>query len=151
MMLITREQAIQKLKHYCAYQERCHQEVRNKLFEVGAVKRDHDHIISTLIEENYLNEERFAVSYAGGKWRIKRWGRNRIRQELKSRGVTDYCIRKALKEIPEGEYRGTLATLVEKKWEELRKDQPIMRKKKALDFFTRRGFETSIVLELLNG
>jgi regulatory protein len=150
-MLITREQAVQKLKHYCAYQERCHQEVKNKLFEVGAAKRDHDHIISTLIEENYLNEERFAVSYAGGKWRIKRWGRNRIRQELKGRGLTDYCIRKALKEIPEDEYRAVLARLVKKKWDELKKDQVIMRKKKTVDFFTRRGFEASIVLALLNG
>ena len=98
---LTPQQALQKLKHYCAYQERCHSEVRDKLFSLGIWKRDQDAIIATLIEENYLNEERFALAYAGGKYRMKQWGRQRIRYELKQKQVSDYSIKKALKQIDE--------------------------------------------------
>ena len=86
---LTKEQALQKLKHYCAYQERCHSEVREKLFSLGVWKKDHDEIISALIEKNYLNEERFAIAYAGGKWRVKQWGRQKIKYALKQKQVSD--------------------------------------------------------------
>ena len=90
----TPQQALQKIKHYCAYQERCHSEVKEKLYGVGLRKNEVDEIISTLIEENYLNEERFAIQFAGGHFRIKNWGRVKIKYELKQKQVSDYCIKK---------------------------------------------------------
>ncbi|MBK5272343.1 MAG: RecX family transcriptional regulator, partial [Bacteroidia bacterium] len=95
---LTKEQAFQKLKHYCGYQERCHLEVRQKLYDLGVHKKDHDEIISTLITENYLNEERFATLFARGRFRIKKWGRMKIKYELKQKQISDYCIKKALKQ-----------------------------------------------------
>ena len=111
----TREQALQKLQRYCAYQDRCHAEVRTKLLSLGIYGDDLEEIIVELIGENYLNEERFARSYARGKFRFKCWGRIRITQELKSRRISDYLIRKALEEIDETEYRQALYDLLDKK------------------------------------
>src|SRR5690606_26754360 len=95
---LTPEQALQKLKHYCAYQERSHSEVVEKLYSLGVWKREHDAIIASLIEEGYLNEERFAIAFAGGKFRMKKWGRTKIKYELKQRQVSEYSIKKALKQ-----------------------------------------------------
>ena len=92
---------MQKLKQYCAYQERSHHEVKSRLYDLGVWKKDHDEIIAALIEENYLNEERFAIAFAGGKFRMKQWGRVKIRYELKQRQVSEYCIKKAMKQIDE--------------------------------------------------
>ena len=91
----TPEQAIPKIKQYCAYQERCHAEVKDKLYSFGLHRKDVDEIIVLLIGENYLNEERFAIHYAGGKFRINHWGKNKIKQALKQKRVSDYCIKKA--------------------------------------------------------
>ena len=140
---LTKEQALQKLKHYCAYQERCHSE--EKLYSLGVWKKDHDAIISTLIEENYLNEERFAIAYAGGKWRMKHWGRVRIRYELKQKQVTEYCIKKALKQIDEEEYLQVLHETAAAKYASLKSDQYLVRKKKTMDYLVNRGFEMSLV------
>ena len=142
---ISPEQALQKLKHYCAYQERCHSEVREKLYRLGVWKKDHDAIISTLIEEDYLNEERFAMAWAGGKWRVKQWGRVRIKYELKQKQISEYCIRKALQQIPEDEYLLTLEKLAAKKYASLKGEQYLVRKKKTRDYLIHRGYETSLV------
>ena len=117
---LTKEQALQKLKHYCAYQERCHSEVKEKLYSLGIWKKDQDEIFATLIEENYLNEERFAIAYAGGKFRINQWGRVKIRLALKQKQVIEYCIKKALREIDEKTYRKTLEKLATKKYASLK-------------------------------
>src|SRR5690606_12644137 len=109
-------QALQKIKHYCAYQERCHNEVKDKLYGFGLHKNEVEKIISTLIEENYLNEERFAIQFAGGHFRTKSWGRVKIKYELKLRQVSDYCIKKALQQIEEEEYLKTLGKLAEVKF-----------------------------------
>ena len=142
---LTVEQALQKLKHYCAYQERCHSEVKEKLYSLGVWKKDHDGIISTLIEENYLNEERFAIAYAGGKWRMKHWGRVRIRYELKQKQISEYCIKKALKQIDEEEYLRVLNETAAAKYASLKNDQYLVRKKKTMDYLVNRGFEISLV------
>ena len=84
---LTKEQAMQKLKHYCAYQERCHSEVRDKLYRLSVWKKDHDEIIAALIEENYLDEERFAMAFAGGKFRMNQWGRIKIKQRNQRHGA----------------------------------------------------------------
>ena len=142
---LTPEQTLQKLRHYCAYQERSHQEVREKLFQLGAPSRQHDELISTLIEEDYLNEERFAIAFAGGKWRVKKWGRSRIKYELQQRKVSAYCIRKAMEEIDDESYEKVLNQLASAKYESLKKDQYIIRKKKTTDYLVAKGFEPELV------
>ena len=112
--------ALQKMQRYCAFQERCHSEVRQKLLELSVYGDTLEEIIAELIADNYLNEERFARSYARGKFRTKAWGRNRIKQELKMRRVSEYCIRKGLEEIEEDDYLATLEKVIHKKLEELR-------------------------------
>jgi regulatory protein len=146
---VTKEQALQKLKHYCAYQERCHSEVKEKLYTLGVWKKDHDEIIATLIEENYLNEERFAVSYAGGKWRIKQWGRIKIKHELKQKQVSEYCIKKALKQIDEEEYKNVLQKLARQKYDSLKNEQYLVRKKKTIDYLSLKGYEHELISKSL--
>lgn len=142
---LTKEQALQKLKHYCAYQERCHSEVREKLYALGVWKKDHDEIIATLIEENYLNEERFAIAFAGGKFRVKHWGRVKIRYELKQRLVSEYSIKKALKQFDEEEYSATLGKLAKEKYNSLKSDQWMVRKKKTMDYLVAKGYEPELI------
>lgn len=146
---LTPQQALPKLKHYCSYQERCHSEVKDKLYSLGVWKSDHDPIIATLIEENYLNEERFAIAYAGGKWRIKQRGRVRITQELKEKQVSAYCIKKALQQIDEVEYGNVLEKLAKDKYAALKNEQYLVRKKKTVDYLMRKGFEFSLVQKVL--
>jgi regulatory protein len=142
---LTKEQALQKLKHYCAYQERCHSEVKEKLFSLGIWKKDHDEIIATLIEENYLNEERFAIAFANGKFRIKQWGKVKIKYELKQKQVSEYSIKKALKQIDEGEYIATFKKLAKEKYASLKAEQYLIRKKKTMDYLIGKGYEMELV------
>ncbi len=144
---LTKEQALQKLKHYCGYQERCHSEVREKLYQLGVWKKDHGEIIATLIEESYLNEERFAIAFAGGRFRMKQWGRNKIKYELKQKQASDYSIRKALKQIDEEEYLSVLKKLADEKYASLKREQYLVRKKKTMDYLMQRGFEGELVRE----
>ena len=142
---LTKEQALQKLKHYCAYQERCHSEVKDKLYDLGVRRKEHDEIIAALIEENYLNEERFAMAYAGGKWRIKRWGRIKIKYELKQKQVSEYSIKKALKQIDEKEYMNVVSKLAKEKYAALKEEQHLVRKKKTMDYLVQKGFEADLI------
>ena len=142
---LTKEQALQKLKHYCAYQERCHSEVKEKLYQLGVWKKDHDEIIASLIEENYLNEERFAIAYAGGKFRVKQWGRVKIKYELKQKQVSNYSIKKAMKQIDEEEYISVLNKLAKEKYAALKSEQYLVRKKKTMDYLLAKGFESDLV------
>lgn len=141
---LSKEQALQKLKHYCAYQERCHSEVKEKLYQLGVWKKDHDEIMATLIEENYLNEERFAIAFAGGKFRIKHWGRVKIKYELKQKQVSDYCIKKALQQMDEEEYLSVLNKLAKEKYAALKNEQYLIRKKKTMDYLLAKGFEPEL-------
>ena len=142
---LTKEQALQKLKQYCAYQERCHKEVKEKLYDLGVRKKEHDEIMADLIEENYLNEERFAIAYAGGKWRIKQWGRVKIKYELKQKQVSEYSIKKALKQIEEDDYMKVLSKLAKEKYAALKEEQQPVRKKKTMDYLIQKGFEAELV------
>jgi regulatory protein len=146
---LTKEQALQKLKQYCAYQERCHSEVKEKLFDLGVWKSEHDEIIAALIEDNYLNEERFAIAYAGGKFRIKQWGRTKIKYELKKKQVSEYSIKKALQQISNEDYLSTLRELVQKRYESLKGEQYLIRKKKTIDHLIHKGYEPVLVNEML--
>ena len=142
---LTKEQALQKLRHYCAYQERCHSEVKEKLYSFGLGKNDAEEALSTLIEENYLNEERFAAQFAGGRFRMKQWGRVKIRYELKQKQVGEYSIKKALAAIEEEDYCRTLERLATDKWEELKGETGFARHGKLKDFLTRKGYETDSI------
>lgn len=147
---LTREQALQKLKQYCAYQERCHSEVQQKLWELGVNRGYHDEILSGLIEEDYLNEERFAVMFAGGKFRMKGWGRRKILYALREKKVSNYSISKAMKEIDNEAYKKSLEQLAEKKYESLKSEQYLNRKKKTMDYLFQKGYETEMVNSIIN-
>src|SRR6187399_231885 len=138
---LTPQQAFQKIKQYCAYQERCHSEVKEKLYGYGLYKNDVEDIIGKLIEENYLNEERFAILFAGGKFRIKQWGRLKIKYELKQKQVSEYCIKKALNSIDETAYLKTLDKLFELQLKRLKTEKNSYSKKKKLqDHLRMKGF-----------
>jgi len=144
----TPDQSIPKIKQYCAWQERCHAEVREKLFSFGLNKTETDEIISMLINDNYLNEERFAIQFAGGKFRMKQWGKNKIKQALKMKQVGDYCIKKAVTQIDEEDYLKTFEKLVEQKLKTIKSEKNIFVKKRKLqDFLLQRGFESDLVRE----
>ena len=149
--ILTQEQAFQKAKYYCGYQERCHSEVKEKLYSLGLYKKDTEEILSKLIEENYLDEERFAIHFAGGKFRLKQWGKVKIKYELKQKQVSEYCIKKALASIPENEYLKTVSKLFSVKLKTLKSEKNIFIKKKKLqDHLLQKGFESSIINNLLN-
>ena len=139
---LSLDQALQKARHYCAYQERCHSEVKEKLYGFGLRKNDVEEALSRLIEDNYLNEERFAVQFAGGRFRLKHWGKVRIRYELKQKQVGEYCIKKALAAISEDDYDRTLTKLAAAQWESLQKEEPFIRRQKAQAWLIRKGYET---------
>ncbi len=113
-MSFLEQEILLRIQKYCAYQERCHAEVKSKLYELGCNKETTDNLIVKLIESNYLNEERFAKAFAGGKFRVKKWGKVKITNELKARKISDYCIKSALKEIDEHLYIQTLQSLINK-------------------------------------
>jgi regulatory protein len=142
---LTKEQAIQKLRQYCAYQERSHSEVTKKMWELGVWRTDHDDIITSLIEDDYLNEERFAKAFAGGKFRMKDWGRKKIYYGLKEKGISDYLIKLAMKEIDDEQYQKTLAGLAEKRYESLKGEHYLLRKKKTVDYLLQKGYEPELV------
>jgi len=147
---LTPNQAVPKIKQYCAYQERCHSEVKDKLHSHGLHKNDVEEIISKLIEDNYLNEERFAIHFAGGKFRIKQWGRVKIKYELKQKQVSEYCIKKALNEIDEEDYFITLQKLADTKLQSLKSEKNIFIKRKKLqDHLRLKGFEGDLVNQVV--
>lgn len=145
---LAKEQALQKAKHYCSYQERNHSEVKEKLCSFGLWKKDVEEIISTLIEENYLNEERYAIAFAGGKFRMKHWGRAKIKYELQQKKISAYCIKKAMKEIDDDAYKKTFSKLAEVKWKSLKGEKNIfIKKRKTQDYLIQKGFEYELINE----
>ena len=132
---------------FCAYQERTQQEVRDKLYGEGVNKDVIEDTIVRLIEENFLNEERFAKAYAGGKFRMKKWGRLKIKNNLKRRGLSDYCIRKGMQEIEEKDYEATLKDLMEKKSAEIKERNMLLKKNKLSRYLIGKGYETELVWE----
>lgn len=143
-------QALAKAKEYCAYQERCHSEVKDKLYSFSLSTPDVDKIISQLIEEDYLNEERFAKAFARGKFRMKQWGKVKIRYEMKQKYITEYCIKKGMKEIDEDEYVQTLQKLMEEKLRSLKSEKNVfIRRRKLTDYLMQKGFEGDLIFSTL--
>lgn len=146
---LSSEQALQKARHYCSYQDRCHSEVREKLYSLGLHKTQVEDALAALIDEDYLNEERFAINYAGGHFRMKQWGKVRIRYELTQKKISDYCIRKALAAIDEDAYAGTLVRLSQEKWEALRGEENLLvRKRKWRGWLLQKGYEIERIAAL---
>jgi len=141
------KEAIHKIEHFCAYQERCHEEVVQKLRSMKMDSEEIDSIMVHLIGDNFLNEERFACSFARGKHRIKHWGKIRIVNELKSKKITQTLINIALKEISPEEYATTFHALAERHWESVRETNLMKKRKKFCDYMLRRGFESNLIFE----
>lgn len=141
------DEATRKLEGYCAYQDRCHKEVISKLREMNMIPQAIDLIVGHLIKENFLNEERFARSFARGKFKIKKWGKNRIVNELKHRDISKYNITMALKEIEPKEYLNTFNALASKRLAEIREKDLQKRRKKLADYLLYRGWESGMVYE----
>ena len=146
----TVDEAQKKLEHYCAYQERCHKEVKSKLKDMRMIPEAVDTIMVHLIQHNYLNEERFAKTFVRGKFRIKKWGKNRLVRELKFREISTYSIDSALKEIDLDDYYKTLDDLVQKRIQQVKEKNLYKKKKKVADYLLYRGWESHLVYEKLN-
>ena len=145
------EKALQKIKHYCAYQERNHRETKEKLYSFGLYKNEVELLLSQLVEENYLNEERFAIAFAGGRFRIKQWGRVKIKYELKQKNVSEYCIKIALKAIEEKDYQKKLHQLAEAKLKLLKSEKnSFIKKHKLQQYLLQKGFEPSLISSIVN-
>lgn len=147
----TVEEAKRKIERYCVYQERCHYDIEKKLKEMRMIPQAIDEIFGHLIQHNFLNETRFAQAFARGKFRIKKWGRVRIKRELKRRKISEYNIKLALKEIDPKEYYKTFETLAEKRFTQLeRETNRTKKRKKIADYLLYRGWESALIYELIN-
>lgn len=142
---LGKEQARLSIRRFCAYQERAQQEVRDKLYEYGMSKDEVEEILSDLISENFLNEERFAVQFAGGHFRIKGWGKVKITHALKQKRVSTYNIKKAMQSIDLDAYEKTLESLATKKWNSLKGERGLSRMAKTQAFLYQRGFEPQLI------
>ena len=147
--IFSRQQAKVKAESYCAYQERSQFEIRNKLYEWGLHQKDVEEIISELIELNFLNEERFAIAYSLGKFRIKGWGKNKIRQGLKLKRIPDKLIIKSLKEINEDDYLLMLTKILKKKLNTISEKDPFKKRYLLSRFATSKGYESDLITDLL--
>ena len=145
----TLAQAQKKLEYYCAYQERCHKDVIAKLKTLGMIPSVIDKIISELIKANYLNETRFTQSFVRGKFRIKKWGKNRILQELEVRDISSFNIKLGMKEISDDNYQKTFYELFEKRRREVKQLTKTEQKKKIFSYMSYRGWENSKIYDAL--
>lgn len=143
----TFEEAKRKLENYCAYQERCHKEVEKKLHDMNMIAISKEAILLHLIEQDFLNEERFARSFARGKFRIKKWGKHRITQELKHRNISNYNIKIALKEISDDDYLLSFNNIANKRLLEIKETDKYKKRKKLADYLLYRGWENNLVYE----
>jgi regulatory protein len=144
------DEAYRKLMQYCSYQDRCHKEIKDKLYEWGFDSEDTGKLIIKLLEDKYLNEERFARSFVRGKFNYKHWGRQKIRQELKKKGITDNLIRIALQEINDRDYQSTLRKLIISKQKQLKEKSARIRDYKTIQFLITKGYEIEVIKENLN-
>ena len=146
---LTPQVARAKIQHYCAYQERSHKEVKNKLYDYGLYTNEVDEILSQLISDGFLNEERFAKAFAGGKFRMKKWGKLKIENELNFLGLTKRCIASGLKEIESSDYSKTLKVLIKKRAEQSVEMNLFKKRDKIARFVIGKGYESELVWEMV--
>lgn len=147
---ISPELALEKIKRWCAYQERSHYETRQKLYEYGLPTDDLENIIATLISENFLNEERFAHALTSGKFRIKHWGKIKIKMELKKHRIPEHLINKVLQSIDKNEYENVLQKVIDKKTKLLKGNDKRKNIYTVLNYAVSKGFERDLILERIN-
>ena len=140
-----------KMEYYCAYQDRCHYDVEKKMREFFLIPDARDEILLGLMSDDFLNEERFAKSYARGKFRIKQWGKKKIIQELKKRNISEYLIKVGLKEIEDSEYYNTIEKLIDRKKESISASNTYELEKKLISFMMNKGYEYELIREVLSG
>ena len=146
----SKEEIIQKLKYYCNYQERCHREVKEKLYSLNLRKADVESVLADLIELDIVNEERFAIAFTRGKFNLKKWGKQKIKAGLKQKSISEYCIKKALNTINNSDYENVLNKLADKKLKELKHEKNIFIKKRKLqNYLLQKGFESSLINSFL--
>lgn len=146
----TIEEALTKLMHFCSYRDRSQKEVEDKLNEMRMISEAKEKIVVRLMQENFLNEERYARSFVRGKFRIKKWGRIKIKQELKFKKISVPIIKLGLTEINEEEYHKTLEEVAKKKLKLIKENNTFKKKGKLIDFLLRKGFESHLVIEVAN-
>lgn len=146
----TVDEIKRKLEQYCVYQDRCHKEVEQKMWDYNLIPEAKELILLSLLQNNFLNEERFSKSYARGKFRIKSWGKQRIVRELKFRNISAYNIKTALKEIDETEYIETIYRITENRNEVISESNIYKRKQKLIGFLMRKGFENELIYKVVN-
>lgn len=146
----TVDEATKVLEHFCAYQERCHKEVEQRLYDLKMIPEAKEIIILHLLQHNFLNEERFAKAYVRGKFSIKKWGRIKIVSELKFKNISSYNIKTGLKEINEDDYIKTLQTIAEKKLTLIKEPNSFKKKSKLINFLISKGFETQLIYKIVN-
>jgi regulatory protein len=146
---LTPKQALVKMMKYCAYQERSQHEVRQKLYEHGLYSSEVEEIISELIVEGFVNEERFAIAFAGGKFRVKAWGRIKIKHALQQHKISEYCMKKAMQSIEEVEYLESLKMILQSKWNKLKGKTDFERKNLTARFAQTKGYESELIWQLL--
>ena len=148
--VFTVDEIKRKLEQYCVYQDRCHKEVEQKMREYNLIPEAKEMILLSLLQDNFLNEERFAKSFARGKFRIKHWGKQRIVRELKFRDISSYNIKTALKEIDEQEYLKIIYSITDKRNEAISEPNIYKRKRKLIDFLMRKGYENELIYKTVD-
>ena len=147
---LTMKEAETKAAAFCAYQERSQQQVRDKLFSYGLYSDEVEEVLANLIVEGFINEERYAVAFAGGKFRIKQWGKIKITLALKKQKISAYCIKKGLEAIEDEDYLNTLKKLAEKKINEKKVEDDYAAKARIARYLIARGFEPELTWEVIN-
>ena len=147
---MTQNEALEKMKKYCAYQERCQSEVRQKLYDFELHNNDIENILCSLIEQNFINEERFAKNFVRGKFRQKKWGKIKIKQHLKQKQISDYCIKTGLEEIDTEDYLTTLDLIISKKGKLISEENNFIKKQKIAKYAINKGFENDLVWDYLS-
>ena len=148
-LTLSLQDILTKMEYYCSYQERCYKEVEEKLFFYRVSSIEKEKILIHLIENNYINEERFAKSFTRGKHNYKGWGKLRIKNELKFRNISSKIIELALQEIDEEKYMNHFSSLAEKHWLSLKEKKGPKKNKKFVDYFLRRGYESHLIYDKL--
>lgn len=146
---LTLQQAKPKIEYYCNYQERCQSEVKDKLYSFGLDTDDVNELLAHVVSSGLVNEERFAILFAGGKFRQKQWGRGRIKQELKFKKISDYSIKKALQEIDDEAYLKTLEKVADKYYKTLKDKFKYIKEQKLIKHLSQRGFEYDLIQDYL--
>lgn len=146
---LTPDQAWPKVKQYCSYRERCHFEVKEALFTMGLTKKEVEMLICRLIEENYLNEERFAIQFAGGHFRQKKWGKVKIIHALRQKRVSEPIIKTAVKEVDGVDYAASLQKLAAAKWKSLKGEHYLNRQVKTTAYLLQKGYEGASIQQVI--